>query len=281
MDSSCVQCSKSVKSLDFIKCHFCEHTAHTKCIGWTRANLDFVNNQSPNLSWFCNDCVSALDQLKARNSSLTTVNLVSTVSDCVNDCLKEFKLELDKTNCALQALSDQFNTSSAAKPASNRLTGKRPRDTGYKTTPSGRPTSALLGGTRKVSDAVKVVDTVPKPVDKFWLYLSRIAPHVTEEDVAAMVQECVTGSEPVVKKLVKKDADLSSFAFVSFKVGVDRELKDNALDPSIWPNGIFFREFDDRRKKEDFWKPKAPKVPRIEALLQSLVTPEMLGSPME
>ena len=190
--------------MEFIKCHFCGQTAHTKCIGWTRSNLDFVNNQSANLLWFCNDYVVTQNQLKAQNSSSTTVNLTSTVSECVNVCRKKFKLELDKMNCTLKALSDQINTSSVAKPVPNRPTGKRPRDVGYKVTPSGRPTPALLGGTREITNAVKMVDTVPKPVDKFWLYLSRIAPHVTEEDVVAMVQECVTGSEPVVKKLVKK-----------------------------------------------------------------------------
>lgn len=253
---------------------------HTKCIGWSRSNLDFVTNQA-NLLWFCNDCVLTLGRQHAQCSSAATVNLASTVSECVNECMKELKIELDKTNCAVKALSDKFNISSAAKPASYRIPGKRPLDTGYKGTPSGRPTPALMGGTRKITNAVKVVATVPKPVDKFWLYLSRIAPHVTEDDVTAMVRECVAGSEPVVKKLVKKEADLSSYAFVSFKVGLNAELRDNALNPSVWPDGLFFRAFDDRRQAEDFWMPRAPKVPRMEATQQPLVTPENFGSPME
>ena len=176
MESSCVQCSKSVRNLEFIKCHFCEQTAHTKCIGWTISNLDFVYNQSK-LLWFCNDCVSSLDQLKARNSSPTVVNLASTVSECVNNCLTEIKLALDQTNRALKVLSDQINSSSAAKPRSNRSTNKRPRDVGFEATPNGRPSPALLGGTRKITNTTKVVDTVPKPVDKFWLYISRIRRH--------------------------------------------------------------------------------------------------------
>lgn len=46
-----------------------------------------------------------------------------------------------------------------------------------------------------------------------------------------------------IHKLVKKDADISLFSFVSFKVSVNNEHFDHLMDPDTWPSGNTVREF--------------------------------------
>ena len=265
MASTCIKCSQNVKSLEFVKCNLCDRLVHMKCIGWARSNLDFLNGHA-NLLWFCDGCLPTLDQLKNKGATPSTETIASAVSDCIEISLKNFKLELDKTNSLIATISEKMQTNSAITLSAQRPGNKRPRGSVDMVTPKRSTTPALLGGTRQVANNSNIVATVPKPTPKFWIYLSRIAPQVSEDEVASMVRECLDDSDPIVEKLVKKDSDLSSFAFVSFKVGVSQELREKALDPSIWPKGIFFRVFDDNRTSQNFWRPRAPKVPRIDQL---------------
>lgn len=71
--------------------------------------------------------------------------------------------------------------------------------------------------------------------------------------------------------LWRRDADLKQFACISFKVGVEKSLKDKALDPSVWPKGIFFREFENLQTDRDFWGPT--KIPRMDTGTPSMITP--------
>lgn len=64
-----------------------------------------------------------------------------------------------------------------------------------------------------------------------------------------------------VRKLVKKDADLSSMRFISFKIGVDEKCREEALSADTWPDGFYFREFvnyQDKKSGQGF-----PKTPRL------------------
>lgn len=71
------------------------------------------------------------------------------------------------------------------------------------------------------------------------------------------MRESLQTREPLkMVSLVKKGADLSSMNFISFKVGVPVELKDVALNPNTWPEGILFREFEGQ-SKNSVWLPPA------------------------
>lgn len=74
-----------------------------------------------------------------------------------------------------------------------------------------------------------------------------------------MVQHNLEISDPVeVVKLVKKDAVLENLRSVSFKVGLDKGLKEKALHPSSW-EGVYFREFDqEQRRRITFRKSGRP-----------------------
>ena len=80
--------------------------------------------------------------------------------------------------------------------------------------------------------------------EKFWLYLSGLNPAITDSDVQKVVSKCLcTSNDADVVRLVAKGKELSTMTFVSYKIGLDPQLKELALDPQCWPVGIRFREF--------------------------------------
>lgn len=171
--------------------------------------------------------------------------------------MNDVRKELGQINEFIGSISDKLLTNVTPSIPDNR-NNKRPRVTSPDDTPK-QPIAplSLTVGTKAVENFPRIVDTVPEPTEKIWIYLSRIASHVSDEDVSALFQECLPGTQPIVKKLVKKDADLKSFAFISFKVGVDHAFKDAALDAGNWPKGIYFRQFEERNSSKVFWVPKA------------------------
>ncbi|XP_058064525.1 uncharacterized protein LOC131214157 [Anopheles bellator] len=78
-----------------------------------------------------------------------------------------------------------------------------------------------------------------------WLYISRLAPSVTDEQVASMVTNCLGSGEYIVKRLLRKDADTATLSFLSFKVGLPETMRHKALQPTTWPSGVQIREFVD------------------------------------
>lgn len=92
--------------------------------------------------------------------------------------------------------------------------------------------------------------------DKFWVYLTKISPEVSESDVQCLAQDRLQTADVVVKSLVPRGKPLSMLSFVSFKVGVHKDLKSKAMDPATWPEGIQFREFIDHDSNvRNFWRP--------------------------
>lgn len=125
---------------------------------------------------------------------------------------------------------------------------KRPRVNELNT----RASDSCLLGNKKTQENVVSVPIFRNDEDKrFWLYISKICPDVTVEAVRAMTKANLNiDDDPTVVKLVPKGKPIESLSFVSFKVGLDPSLKQKALNPETWPEGILFREF------EDFGSPK-------------------------
>lgn len=101
-----------------------------------------------------------------------------------------------------------------------------------------------------VFEKLSISNITPKPdPPRFWLYLAGFNPLITDDDIKLIVSQCMglPDLHPEVTKLVKKDADTSRYSFVSFRVGLDPEHEERALE-DIWPKGISFREFEDSSK---------------------------------
>ena len=95
-----------------------------------------------------------------------------------------------------------------------------------------------------------IAATAPAPPEKkFWLYLSRLNPLITDDDVRNIVSRCLRTTDAFdVVRLVPKGKEVSGLTFVSFKIGLDPNLAGLALDPASWPVGLRFREFIDLPK---------------------------------
>lgn len=112
----------------------------------------------------------------------------------------------------------------------------------YPTPKSGTKTN--VNGLSTVPKPMRTIDAKPKFEKALWV--SRFKPDVSNEEVA----NYITTSTPIndkeriaVHKLVKKDADLSTLKFVSFKIEMSAEDLDILNDSSLWPEDVLVREF--------------------------------------
>ena len=107
-------------------------------------------------------------------------------------------------------------------------------------------------GTSDIDLSDLSVPSIVNNANKFWLYLSKLNPLVTDGDVQKIVSRCLNAPESVeVIRLVPKGKNIDSLTFVSYKIGLDPDIKTKALDSSSWPTGLLFREFVDQPKNWD------------------------------
>lgn len=101
-------------------------------------------------------------------------------------------------------------------------------------------------GTRDIGPNESIPLAASQREDKFWLYLSGFDPHATAQQIESLVKGNLNITDGVVDvaKLVPKGRTLDELTFVSFKVGLDPQLKEVALTGSSWQKGIVFRQFD-------------------------------------
>lgn len=74
--------------------------------------------------------------------------------------------------------------------------------------------------------------------------MTGLNPLISNSDVQKIVARCLCTSDAAdVVRLVPKGKDTTNLTFVSYKIGLDPNLKELALEPSSWPVGIRLREF--------------------------------------
>ena len=101
-------------------------------------------------------------------------------------------------------------------------------------------------GTKVMSSKLPIIPKTGEAVNLHWMWLSSFPSSVTDDDIRAMVRECLScdANEPIdVKMLVKKDADLTKLSAVNFKVGFDLKYREASMDGDTWSAGVAFREF--------------------------------------
>lgn len=85
------------------------------------------------------------------------------------------------------------------------------------------------------------------------LWISRFHNETTTDqimDFVVTVTGCDDRTKFFCKKLVKRDVDVASLGFVSFKIDVLEEFFDRLSDPSVWPKYVLVREFLNERRSE-------------------------------
>ena len=89
------------------------------------------------------------------------------------------------------------------------------------------------------------ITTVPERSPRTWIFISRIAPDTPIEAIREMACSNIGTDDILVYSLVRRDQDLSTLSYVSFKIGVPNSHRAIALAASTWPRLISFKEFID------------------------------------
>lgn len=242
MEKACSECCQAIVGIDQVACRgYCGGIFHMTCAGVSRALLSYFTSHKKNLFWMCVKCAEMFENSHFRSISCCShePSPLASLSEAINELRTEIK---------------QLSTKPATLPAPPALPRPEPRPP---QAPKARymANTAAQYGSKESSQNIVTVQNSTVGNDKFWLYLSRIRPDATNELISAIVKECLeTTVDPEVVKLVPKGKDTAGLSFISFKIGLDQDLKTTALDPSTWPEGIMFREFEDYGSK-NFRKP--------------------------
>ena len=116
-------------------------------------------------------------------------------------------------------------------------------------------------GTKMSTKGLTVVakpTKIEKPRYTKAVWVSRLEPETTDTDIATYITENTLIKEKSkfdVHKLVKKDQDLSTLKFVSFKIAVNQDEFDVLMDPDVWPENVMVREFLQSATLGDFFPP--------------------------
>lgn len=107
-------------------------------------------------------------------------------------------------------------------------------------------------GTKKMSTGLSVIQKtvrVEKPKFDKAIWVSRFAPESTNEEIIDWIsKEIPTKDIFQVHKLVKKDRDVSTLRFVSYKIEVSQRDFETMMNPDMWPEEVLVREFFSQKK---------------------------------
>ncbi|KAL1397385.1 hypothetical protein pipiens_009800 [Culex pipiens pipiens] len=199
----------------------------------------------------CDGFVVTMETPEYRTAFRALCEALRSVSETHTKAFEEVKAELVETNNKIDQLISKLPE---PKTAPTWPSNKRRRSSSSSSSAKPEVPKASVG--RKVMTTVPIVPTTNGDDNMMWMWLSSFPPTVTEDDIRAMVRECLSfdAEETIdVKMLVKKDADISKLRAVSFKIGVDVKHEDAAMDGDNWPAGVSFREFIfyDRKQTAD------------------------------
>jgi hypothetical protein len=195
-------------------------------------------------------------------------NLSFTCDLCLLKCFKPLEDKVDALGAEVSGLkklvTSILNNSISTHVPQPKITAKKPKTISINDSPSTNdvffsPNPELSTMNRKpghTSTNGGILGTGPRSENitlaepRFWMYLAGLDPSTDECDVDTYVKSVFHCDTIRSKKLLPPNRDPDTCEFVSFKIGFPLELKENALQPGVWPEGIIVREFNDRKPKK-------------------------------
>lgn len=267
MSSVCHACATDATNDNIVCQGFCNALFHPRCSGIAPHILNEVLGSSQ-IFWLCRSCSSLMKDMRLRNTARSAYQVGqekilshhnSIVESLKSEILTELKAEIKSNFTALINSSSHTPKTTQRKNIVPAVASSR-RLFGPNKSASQQITALKIGTGDSISPSLGV-SAVPNDKKKFWLYLSRISCNVSADQVRSLVQQRLGTDEVDVFKLVAKGRDINTLSFVSFKIGMKSEFKIKALCTSTWPKGIYFREFNDYRSNQNFWKPEITPKP--------------------
>lgn len=248
----CVKCSTSITAgEEFVICQgFCTDVYHAACV---KLSTDEVTSFKRNhcIWWLCEECGKFLYKIRKDKSLYaarlmqkpkTVVANTKPISPTVSNM--DLQEEIQKLKVQMNAVHQSIVDLTTANTLAT--------DTSHDHTPlaqsSPKQFSTLMHGSKCVIPSTDLSASR----NKFWMFFTRIKRSVNEQQIMKLVNDSIGTCDVVVKKLVSRWRDVSTMPFISYKVGIDVGLKDLAMNPSSWPKGISFREFQD---DYEIWEP--------------------------
>ncbi|KAL1378995.1 hypothetical protein pipiens_015226 [Culex pipiens pipiens] len=251
----CHACAEDVLD-EYIPCQgFCNAVFHPDCSGVKPALLKEIASHRQ-IFWVCKSCTNLMVDLRHRRSiqcayeagqelSLSHHNRI--VEQLKSELLTVLKAELSANFAKLVASNSLTPRSSSLNKGGFRGSGSRRLFDNNPAPPPGpnpippKPVTGKPGGPTDVPERI-VANGFGAPAGddspRFWLYLSRVSRNVTEEQITKLAIDRLGVSEIKAKRLVAKGKDVSRMRFISFKVGMNFDLKDKALESTTWPDGL-------------------------------------------
>lgn len=235
---------------------FCAGSYHAKCVGLTK-DEKVCCLKNPCIFWICTSCSTMLREIRysdnmqakfklnssAARSATEECDAVKHSSICESsNVIAEIKSEIASIQKTLADLT-------ASRPSVlNTTTDELPLAHSSPTQSSNSSQQCYVGNrTNGIPRQIGSNHWSMNCNDKFWLFFSRVKNDVTEDEIRAMVTECLGITDSIsVQKLVSSWMDAAQLPYISFKVGIDVCLRDRAMWSPTWPNGVWFREFKER-----------------------------------
>lgn len=236
MITYCEACKAEIVAEDIVvSCEgLCEEQRyfHAKCVG-----LSYDEGCSclhRNIFWMCDQCRDQIERARFRKSFLDK----NCGEYATRDEVDSLKSEVKRVN----AIVSQMLCNSATLPEQSTVQSPI---AGISASCSPLTSTKITAGDH----------TVPSESEtNFQLYVTNIAPDVTESEVKDMVCKTIGTTNVVhVKCLVSPWRDRSTLNYISFKVTIDAQLRESALSVSKWPSGVRCREFRDC--SSSVWRP--------------------------
>lgn len=259
MSTLCHSCANEIHE-EPVSCRgFCTAVFHLKCCRLPGELLDEINRHSQ-VFWMCNACAAIITDIRQKKNIKAAYDAglekqLSTHTELLGRLKQEI---LDDLKTEIRSSFAKVSNTALLTPVSSRRSGNMPRIIGSRRL-FGKKNNNMPPPMQATGDSVSPSlgnFAVPEPIEKFWIYLSRISRDVTTEQIVELVKNRLNTDDVEVVRLVARNKDVRSMSFISFKAGITMDLKSKALSPSTWPKGMVFREFVDTRKNENFWKPQ-------------------------
>lgn len=258
---ACERCQKKISTKkERVVCHgYCGASFHAVCVNVDGPLQEQLAQNGKNVFWMCDGCAGLFTNAHFR-VMMTNFDGKASV---LPEAFQSMRLQIEQLQSAVDALTTKVDEKSSTPtpfatpnlwPNRDRLNtpvNSTKRRRGQDGHTLGVPTVVGNVGT-KAAGVIKTVQLNQRDDDNLlWIYLSAFHPLTSEGQIASLVSECLdlTSTSTKVVKLVPKGKDVNSLQFVSFKVGIAKQLKEKALSSDSWPENIQFREFDDLRSK--------------------------------
>jgi len=92
------------------------------------------------------------------------------------------------------------------------------------------------------SDIPVEVKFIPNTETKFWLFVTRVDPSTTINDMRELISKQLGTTDILIYKIRPHNMSYE-LKFISFKIGVPISLLNLALEPSTWPRGMVYKRF--------------------------------------